>query len=129
MTDLPKPPDTRTEAAQATRETYLDLARKVIGESAIDYTQLYQRFIQNDWAAIKLDDSVALAALKSGKSPKDACLNLLQGPYVQHQVYVKEVATAAMTRYAKATVQEALNQFRGRKQPRIQKSPESEMER
>ncbi len=89
MSDLPKPPDTRTEVAKAARETYLDLARRVIGESTIDYTQLYQRFIQNEWSAIKLDDEVSLAALQSGKSPKDTCLTLLQGPYVQHQVYVK----------------------------------------
>lgn len=43
--------------------------------------------------------------------------------------YVKDVLKATMTRYAKATVQEALNQFRGRRQQQIQKSLESELER
>ena len=129
MSDLPKPPDTRTEAAKAARESYLELARRVIGEPTIDYTQLYQRFIQNEWSAIKLDDEVSLAALKAGKSPKDACIALLQGPYVQHQVYVKDVLRATMTRYAKATVGEAQKRFKGRRHLRIQKSPESELER
>ena len=129
MSDLPKPPDTRTEAAKAARESYLELARRVIGEPTIDYTQLYQRFIQNEWSAIKLDDEVSLAALKSGKSPKDDCIALLQGPYVQHQVYVKDVLRDTMTRYVKATVREALKQFKRRQQLRIQKSPESEVER
>ena len=129
MSDLPKPPDTLTEAAKVARESYLDLARQVIGEPTIDYPQLYQRFIQNEWSAVKLDDEVALTALQSGKSPKDACLTLLQSPYVQHQVYVKEVLRATMTRYVKATVREALKQFKGRRQLRIQKSPESDLER
>ena len=41
--------------------------------------------------------------------------------------YVKDVLKATMTRYAKATVQEALNQFRGRRQQQIQKSLERQV--
>lgn len=120
MSILPKPSDTRSETAKAARESYLDLARQMIGEPTIDYTQLYQRFIQNGWSGVKLDDEVSLTALQSGKSPKDKYLTLLQGPYVQHQVYVKDMPKAAMTRYEKATVQEVLNQFREQRQQRIQ---------
>ncbi|MBT9317891.1 hypothetical protein [Leptothoe spongobia] len=130
MSDLPKPKETKTEAGKAVRQTYLEVSRRVIGEPEIDYTELYQRFTQNDWAAIKLDDSVALAALKSGKPAKEVCLMLLQGPYVQHQVHVKQVATMTMTRYAKSTVREAMGQLQGRQRVvPVQKHTESEMER
>ncbi|MFG6095003.1 hypothetical protein SPB21_07120 [Leptothoe sp. ISB3NOV94-8A] len=63
MNTLPKPHTCRTQQAQVARHDYLEVSRRVIGEPDIDYLQLYQRFIVNEWAAIKLDDSVALTVL------------------------------------------------------------------
>ncbi len=70
---------------------------------------------------MKLDDGVALAALKSGYSAKDVVGFLHQSPYVQHQIHVGQVTVATMTQYAKATVQKAL-QVLGQMQG-IQNSP------
>jgi hypothetical protein len=60
-----KPKEPENAAGQQARQHYLEQARRVVGEANLDYAALYQRFAQNDWAAIKLDDSVALAALKA----------------------------------------------------------------
>ena len=119
MTFTPKEP--KKPAGQEARQTYLVFARAVIGETNVDYSTLYQRFAPNDWAAIKLDDGVALAALKSGYAAKDAVGFLHQSPYVQHQIHVGQVPVATMTQYAKSTVQKAL-QVLGRTQG-IQNSP------
>ena len=73
---------------------------------------LYQRFAQNDWAAIKLDDSVAIAALKSGHSVPEAFRLLHQSPYMQYQIHEKQVAVATMSRYAESTVRQALQQVK-----------------
>jgi hypothetical protein len=106
VTFSPKEPE--KIAGQEARQTYLVFARAVIGETSVDYATLYQRFAPNDWAAIKLDDGVALAALKSGYPAKDVVGFLHQSPYVQHQIHVQQVPVATMTQYAKATVQKAL---------------------
>ncbi len=106
MTLSPKEPEKL--AGQEARQTYLVFARAVIGETSVDYPTLYQRFAPNDWAAIKLDDGVALAALKSGYAAKDVVGFLHQSPYVQHQIHVGQIPVATMTQYAKATVQKAL---------------------
>jgi hypothetical protein len=119
VTFTPKEPE--KPAGREARQTYLVFARGVIGETAVDYTTLYQRFAPNDWAAIKLDDGVALAALKSGYAAKDIVGFLHQSPYVQHQIHVGQVPVATMTQYAKATVQKAL-QVLGQTQG-IQNSP------
>ncbi|MEO0759484.1 MAG: hypothetical protein AAFY78_21725 [Cyanobacteria bacterium J06648_16] len=116
MSKLPQPKSTETEAGAKARQGYLEMAQKVVGDADMDYTDLYQRFVLNDWAAIKLDDSVAMAALKSGKSPKEASILLIQGPYVQHQVHVKQVATLTMSRYVQSTVQRAFRQLQGSRQ-------------
>jgi hypothetical protein len=115
------PKDPEKPAGQEARQTYLVFARAVIGETAIDYSTLYQRFAPNDWAAIKLDDGVALAALKSGYAAKDVVGFLHQSPYVQHQIHVSRVPVATMTQYAKSTVQKAL-QALGQTQD-VQNSP------
>jgi hypothetical protein len=115
----PKEPE--KSAGREARHTYLVFARGVIGETNVDYATVYQRFAPNDWAAIKLDDGVALAALKSGYSAKDIVGFLHQSPYVQHQIHGGQVPVATMTQYAKATVQKAL-QVLGRAQG-IQNSP------
>jgi hypothetical protein len=84
VTFSPKEPE--KPARRKARHTYLVFARGVIGETNVDYTTLYQRFAPNDWAAIKPDDGVALAALKSGCAAKAVVSFLHQSPYVQHQV-------------------------------------------
>jgi hypothetical protein len=104
----PKEPE--KEIGQEARQSYLVFARAVVGEIHLDYTTLYQRFAQNDWAAIKLDDAVALAALKAGYSPKDVVGFLHQGPYVQYQIHERQVPVATLTQYAKSTVVKALQQ-------------------
>jgi len=116
MSKLPQPRSTETEAGAKARQGYLEMAQKVVGDADMDYTDPYQRFVLNDSAAIKLDDSVAMAALKSGKSPKEASILLIQGPYVQHQVHVKQVATLTMSRYVQSTVQRAFRQLQGSRQ-------------
>ncbi|MEM8805123.1 MAG: hypothetical protein AAGF01_03640 [Cyanobacteria bacterium P01_G01_bin.38] len=106
----PKEPE--KEAGQKARQAYLAIAQQVIGESALDYTTLYQRFAQNDWAAIKLDDSVAAAALKQGHSPKETALILHQGPYMQYQVHHQKAPVPAMRQYIKVTVMQAVQRMR-----------------
>ena len=91
MNTLPKPHTCKTQQAQVARNDYLEVSRRVIGEPDIDYTELYQRFIVNEWAAIKLDDSVALTALRLGKPAMNVAITLLQGPFIQYQVYEKGV--------------------------------------
>ena len=74
MNTLPKPHNSKTQEAQVARHDYLEISRRVIGEPDIDYIELYQRFIANEWAAIKLDDAVALAALKLGNPVLNVCI-------------------------------------------------------
>jgi hypothetical protein len=106
----PKTPE--TEVGRQARQQYLTLAREVIGEEDLDYTTLYQRFAENDWAAIKLDDAVALQGLKAGFTPKEVAVCLLQSPYIQHQIHHNRVPAAPMTQYAKGTVIKMLQQLR-----------------
>jgi hypothetical protein len=106
VTFTPKEPEKL--AGQEARQTYLVFARAVIGETSVDYATVYQRFAPNDWAAIKLDDGVALAALKSGYTAKDVVGFLHQSPYVQNQIHAAQVPVATMTQYARSTVQKAL---------------------
>ncbi|MEM6252867.1 MAG: hypothetical protein AAF821_08090 [Cyanobacteria bacterium P01_D01_bin.156] len=40
---------------------------------------------------------------------------LLQGPYVQYQVAVKQVTKTALGRYVKSTVREAMGQLQGQR--------------
>ncbi|MEM6252859.1 MAG: hypothetical protein AAF821_08050 [Cyanobacteria bacterium P01_D01_bin.156] len=109
-----QPKEPATEAGKVARQQYLEIVRGVLGELTLDYPTIYEQFIQNDWAAIKLDDSVALAALKAGKSAKQVFTLLLQSPYVQHQAHEKQVTKAVMGRYVDSTVRQALTQLRGR---------------
>jgi hypothetical protein len=102
-----KPKEPENAAGQQARQHYLEQARRVVGEANLDYAALYQRFAQNDWAAIKLDDSVALAALKAGYSPKEVVGILHQSPYLQHQVHGNRVPLAPMSQYVRSTVMRA----------------------
>jgi hypothetical protein len=106
-----KPKEPENEAGKQARQQYLEQARRVIGEASLDYSALYQRFAQNDWAAIKLDDTVALAALKAGYSPKEVVGILHQGPYLQHQVHVNRVPLAPMSQYVRSTVMKAVQRL------------------
>lgn len=109
MTLRPKEP--AKPLGQQARQHYLTQAHHVIGEE-LDYLTLYQRFALNDWAAVKLDDAVALAALKAGMSPRDTVNMLHQGPYVQYQVHVQQVPVLAMSQYARGTVIQALHHLK-----------------
>ncbi len=133
MSLQPKEPE--KEAGREARQAYLQFARSVVGEPNLDYTKLYQRFAQNDWAAIKLDDSVAIAALKSGHSATEVFRFLHQSPYMQYQIHEKQVAVSVMSRYAESTVRQAMQQAKGTQvtqthQNREQtRQPEQDLER
>ena len=105
----PKEPE--NEAGRQARQQYLAQARKVIGEAEIDYCALYQRFAENDWAAIKLDEAIARTALKAGYAPKRVVGLLHQSPYLQHQVHVNQVPLAPMSQYVRSTVMKAIQQL------------------
>ncbi|NEQ44317.1 MAG: hypothetical protein F6K00_12475 [Leptolyngbya sp. SIOISBB] len=110
MALTPKTPE--TQAGQEARQQYLELAQQVIGDAQVDYTALYQRFAENDWAAVKLDDAVALKGLKAGHSPKTVAGILHQSPYVQHQVHHNRVPVAPMSQYVRSTVMKVLQQWK-----------------
>ncbi|NEQ47519.1 MAG: hypothetical protein F6K00_29845 [Leptolyngbya sp. SIOISBB] len=110
MALTPKIPE--TEAGQEARQQYLELAQQVIGDAQVDYNMLYQRFAENDWAAVKLDDAVALKGLKAGHSPKTVVGILHQSPYVQHQVHRNRVPIAPMSQYVRSTVMKVLQQWK-----------------
>ena len=55
------PKEPATEVGVQARQAYLTFAQRVVGDE-VDYATLYQQFASNDWAAIKLDDAVAIAS-------------------------------------------------------------------
>ncbi|NET33339.1 MAG: hypothetical protein F6K19_15185 [Cyanothece sp. SIO1E1] len=105
-----QPKEPENKAGKKARQQYLEQARKVIGEADLDYHTLYQRFAQNDWAAIKLDDAIALTSLKAGYTPKQVVGLLHQGPYLQYQVHDNKVPLAPMSQYVRSTVMKAVQQ-------------------
>ena len=105
----PKEPE--NERGVLARQQYLELARVVIGELQIDYGTLYERFAQNDWAAVKLDEAVALKGLTTGHSPKAVVRILHQSPYMQHQVHQNKVPLAPMSQYVRSTVMKLWQQM------------------
>jgi hypothetical protein len=106
-----QPKEPAKQLGQQARQQYLLQARQIIGQPDLDYPTLYQRFAENDWAAIKLDDAVAAAALKAGITPKTTVNMLHQGPYVQYQVHVRQVPVLAMSQYARGTVIQVMHQL------------------
>ena len=104
----PKKPS--NDAGKAARQQYLDLAKRVTGEANLDYNVLYQRFAENDWAAVKLDDAVASLSIRSGNSPKQTVGILHQSPYLQHQVHQRNVPLAPMSQYVRSTVLKTVQQ-------------------
>ncbi|MCU0570103.1 MAG: hypothetical protein MUF49_26465 [Oculatellaceae cyanobacterium Prado106] len=126
-----KPKEPSHELGQQARQRYLDQARTVIGESDLSYTAVYQRFAQNDWAAMQLDKSIAEAALKNGISAKEVVETLHQGPYIQYQVHQKKVPKQVMTQYAKGLVIQELYKLQQRQktqQPNRQQQTGIELE-
>ena len=105
-----QPKEPNNEAGKAARQQYLDLAKQVTGEADLDYATLYQRFAENDWAAVKLDDAVAGRSLKAGNSPKKTVGILHQSPYLQHQVHHRNVPLAHMSQYVRSTVLKTVQQ-------------------
>ena len=99
-----KPKQPSNESGKAARQQYLDLAKRVTGEANLDYDTLYQRFAENDWAAVKLDDAVASLSLRTGNSPKQTVGILHQSPYLQHQMHQRNVPLAPMSQYVRSTV-------------------------
>ena len=123
----PKTPS--NESGKVARQQYLDLAKRVTGEANLDYDTLYQRFAENDWAAVKLDDAVASLSLRVGNSPKQTVGILHQSPYLQHQVHRRNVPLAPMSQYVCSTV---LKTFQQQKQAQSQQrstSRSSEIEK
>ena len=112
MTETLIPKEPENESGKEARQTYLVFARAVIREMSVDYPTLYQRFVGNDWAAIKLDEEVGKTALKAGYAPKDVVQFLHQSPYVQHQIHQKQVPVKSMTRYVVSLVAEFLKEMR-----------------
>lgn len=97
----------------------------------MDYSTLYQRFAENDWAAIKLDDVVAEAVLRAGFSPKSVVGVLHQGPYLQFQVHHWKTPLAPMSQYVRSTVLTAMQKVGDRVQgrgPSLQRGPDLELE-
>ncbi|MEL6263586.1 MAG: hypothetical protein AAFR12_21280 [Cyanobacteria bacterium J06626_6] len=105
-----KPKQPSNESGKVARQQYLDLAKRVTGEANLDYDTLYQRFAENDWAAVKLDDAVASLSLRVGNSPKQTVGILHQSPYLQHQVHHHNVPLAPMSQYVRSTVLKTVQQ-------------------
>ncbi|MDJ0707456.1 MAG: hypothetical protein QNJ46_29630 [Leptolyngbyaceae cyanobacterium MO_188.B28] len=105
------PKDPENEVGREARQQYLAQAQMVIGEADLDYAVLYQRFAENDWAAIKLDEAIARYALRAGYPPKQVVGLLHQSPYLQHQVHINRVPLAPMSQYVRSTVMKAMQQL------------------
>ena len=108
MALIPKEP--ASERGVVARQQYLELARRVIGDPHLEYDVLYKRFAENDWAAIKLDEAVALKGLTSGHSPKVVSGILHQSPYLQYHVHQNKVPLPPMSQYVRSTVMKVLQQ-------------------
>ena len=105
-----KPKQPSNESGKVARQQYLDLAKRITGEANLDYDTLYQRFAENDWAAVKLDDAVASLSLRVGNSPRQTVSILHQSPYLQHQVHQRNVPLAPMSQYVRSTVLKTVQQ-------------------
>ncbi|MEL6779997.1 MAG: hypothetical protein AAFO06_22405 [Cyanobacteria bacterium J06597_16] len=122
----PKKPS--NEVGKVARQQYLDLAKRVTGEANLDYDTLYQRFAENDWAAVKLDDAVASLSLRVGNSPKQTVGILHQSPYLQHQVHQRNVPLAPMSQYVRSTVIKTVQQQKQAQSQQRSTSRSSELE-
>lgn len=102
MTLTPK--ELEYDCGRKARTEYWEYAQAVIGDSDLDYPKMYSQFVENEWACIKLDEAVALTALRAGRLPREVGGMLLQGPYIQLQVHHHQVSANLMTYYARAIV-------------------------
>ncbi|MEL6491561.1 MAG: hypothetical protein AAFQ95_16515 [Cyanobacteria bacterium J06621_3] len=124
-----KPKQPSNESGKAARQQYLELAQRITGEANLDYDTLYQRFAENDWAAVKLDDAVASLSLKVGNSPKQTVGILHQSPYLQHQVHQRNVPLAPMSQYVRSTVLKTVQQQKQVQSQQRSPSRSSEVEK
>ncbi|MEN8446990.1 MAG: hypothetical protein ABG776_18490 [Cyanobacteria bacterium J06555_13] len=124
-----KPKQPSNESGKAARQQYLELAQRITGEANLDYDTLYQRFAENDWAAVKLDDAVASLSLKVGNSPKQTVGILHQSPYLQHQVHQRNVPLAPMSQYVRSTVLKTVQQQKQTQSQQRSTSRNSEIEK
>lgn len=90
------------------REQYLSYARRIMRQPQLDYKSLYQQFGNNEWAAKRLDQAVAMTALRDRKSPSEAAYLLAQGPHVQKQTGERGMKPADLIDYAKLTVTQGM---------------------
>ena len=123
-----KPKQPSNESGKVARQQYLDLAKRITGEANLDYDTLYERFAENDWAAVKLDDAVASLSLRTGNSPKQTVGILHQSPYLQHQVHHHNVPLAPMSQYVRSTVLKTVQQQRQVQSQQRSASRSSEIE-
>ncbi|NJM96923.1 MAG: hypothetical protein HC800_06825 [Phormidesmis sp. RL_2_1] len=124
-----EPKQLSNPAGQAARQQYLELAKRVTGEAKLDYATLYERFVENDWAAVKLDDAVATLALKVGHSAQETVGILHQSPYLQHQVHHRNVPLAPMSQYVRSTVLKSVQQFKQARSQQRRASQSAELEK
>jgi hypothetical protein len=102
------PRDPQYDDSRQARAEYLEYAQIVIGEPSLDYSTLYGRFVENEWACIELDKAVAHEALGSGRLPVEIASLLHQGPYIQVQVHHNQVPLIPLTYYARGIVMEQM---------------------
>ena len=124
-----KPKQPSNKVGKVARQQYLELAQRITGEANLKYATLYQRFAENDWAAVKLDDAVAALSLKSGNSPKQTVGILHQSPYLQHQVHQRNVPLAPMSQYVRSTVLKVVQQQKQVQSQQQSPSRSSEIEK
>ncbi|MEO1387930.1 MAG: hypothetical protein AAFV85_11220 [Cyanobacteria bacterium J06634_6] len=124
-----KPKQPSNESGKAARQQYLELAQRITGEANLEYDTLYQRFAENDWAAVKLDDAVASLSLRVGNSPKQTVGILHQSPYLQHQVHQRNVPLAPMSQYVRSTVLKTVQQQKQAQSQQRSPSRSSEVEK
>ncbi len=110
---VPREPE--TDKARQMREQYLSFAKSVLGNAMLNYTDLYQRYLGNAAGARSLDQSVAIAALKSGLDPKTTIQLLAQGPITQVQTRsltpdARKAALPGILKYTQSTVDQAQRQ-------------------
>ena len=124
-----KPKQPSNKVGKVARQQYLELAQRITGDANLKYATLYQRFAENDWAAVKLDDAVSSLSLKVGNSPKQTVGILHQSPYLQHQVHHRNVPLAPMSQYVRSTVLKTIQQQKRAQSQQRSTSQSSEIQK
>ena len=117
--DASQPRAPETEKARSMREQYLALSKAVLGDSALNYLSLYQRYASArpdiQQAAQALDQALARLALQAGNAPRVVTQLLAQGPFTQYQTRTlssedKQAALPRLLQYAQSIVEAAQRQ-------------------